>query len=94
MRASESTAVFGRSPWLRASALKQFHPEPGLDEGRAVHPNTDKPFFAKRTEPAGIASTEVSFGPFRLLPTQFLLLEGGKAGAPGKSCSGNPHDVA
>jgi len=78
MRASESTAVFGRSPWLRASALKQFHPEPGLDEGRAVHPNTDKPFFAKRTAPAGIASTEVSFGPFRLLPTQFLLMEGDK----------------
>jgi DNA-binding winged helix-turn-helix (wHTH) protein len=79
MRASESTAVFGRSPWPRAAALKQFHPEPGLDEGRAVQsPNTDKPFFAKRTEPAGIASTEVSFGPFRLLPTQFLLMEGDK----------------
>jgi len=34
-----------------------------------------KPFFAKRTEPTRAALTEVSFGPFRLLPTQFLLLE-------------------
>jgi DNA-binding winged helix-turn-helix (wHTH) protein len=38
----------------------------------------EKPFFAKRTQPAGAAPTEVSFGPFRLLPTQFRLLEGEK----------------
>jgi DNA-binding winged helix-turn-helix (wHTH) protein len=40
--------------------------------------DTDERFFAKRTEPAGITPTEVSFGPFRLLPTQFLLLEDNK----------------
>jgi DNA-binding winged helix-turn-helix (wHTH) protein len=39
----------------------------------------EKPFFEKRTEPAGAAPTEVSFGAFRLLPAQFLLLEGDKA---------------
>ena len=79
MRASASATSLGRLPWLETPALAQFHSEPRPDERRAVQsPNTDKPFFAKRTEPAGIASTEVSFGPFRLLPTQFLLLEGDK----------------
>jgi hypothetical protein len=34
-----------------------------------------KPLFEK---PAGAEPTEISFGPFRLLPMQFLLLEGDK----------------
>jgi DNA-binding winged helix-turn-helix (wHTH) protein len=56
-------------------ALAQFRPEPGLDLRRpAQSPDADKPLFEKRTKPA--SATEVSFGPFRLLPTQFLLLEG------------------
>ena len=77
MRASESTTVFGRSPWPRTPALSQFHSEPRPDKRHAVQtPDKDKPSFAKRTEPTRAASTEVSFGPFRLLPTQFLLLEG------------------
>jgi DNA-binding winged helix-turn-helix (wHTH) protein len=38
----------------------------------------DRPLFEKRIETAGTAPTEVSFGPFRLLPTQFLLMEGSK----------------
>jgi DNA-binding winged helix-turn-helix (wHTH) protein len=38
----------------------------------------DRPLFEKQIETAGAAPTEVSFGSFRLLPTQFLLLEGGK----------------
>ena len=80
MRASESTTAYGRLPWTQPPALTQFHPEPRPDERHAVQsPNTDKPFFAKRTEPTRVGSTEVSFGPFRLLPTQFLLLEGDKA---------------
>src|SRR6202007_3059638 len=37
--------------------------------------DTDRLYFAKKTEPASSGATEVSFGPFRLLPTQFLLLE-------------------
>ena len=66
-----STAAFGR--------LEQFHPEPALDVGRAVQsPDAARPFFKKRTEPASAPPTELSFGPFRLLRTQFLLLEGDK----------------
>ncbi|MBV8662453.1 MAG: transcriptional regulator, partial [Hyphomicrobiales bacterium] len=42
------------------------------------NPDADKPFLAKRTEPTRAGSTEVSFGPFRLFPTQFLLLEDDK----------------
>src|SRR5215475_9673232 len=73
MRGSETTPDFGRLPWPQVPALRQFRSEPG----HAVQfPDTDKPFSAKRTEPARAASTQVSFGPFRLLPTQFLLLEG------------------
>ena len=64
-----STAVFRR--------LEQFHLEPELDVGRAVQrPDAARPLFEKRTEPAGATPTEVSFGSFRLLRTQFLLLEG------------------
>jgi DNA-binding winged helix-turn-helix (wHTH) protein len=73
MRASGSTPVFGRLPWPQAPALVPFHPEPPLQS-----PDTDTPFFAKRTESPRAAPTEVSFGPFRLLPKQFLLLEGDK----------------
>lgn len=66
-----STVAFGR--------LEQFHLEPELDVGRGVQrPYPARPFFEKRTEPAGATPTEVSFGPFRLLRTQFLLLEGDK----------------
>ena len=66
-----STLAFGR--------LEQFHPEPGLDVGRAIQsPDATRPFFEKRTGSAGAAPADVSFGPFRLLPPQFLLLEGDK----------------
>jgi len=66
-----STAAFER--------LEQFHLEPELDVRRVVQrPDAARRFFEKRTEPAGATPTEVSFGPFRLLRTQFLLLEGDK----------------
>ena len=56
--------------------LAQFDPESGLDVERAIQTrDMDKPLLGKRTGPAGAASAKVSFGPFRLLPTQFLLLE-------------------
>jgi DNA-binding winged helix-turn-helix (wHTH) protein len=71
MRESGSTAAFGR--------LAQFHPEPGLGVSHQVRgSHVDPPFLKKRTVSAGAAPAEVSFGPFRLLPTQFLLLEGDK----------------
>lgn len=76
MRASGSTTAFGRLPWPQASALVQFPTEPTLDVRRAdQNPDRRKPIFEKRIEPPGTARTEVSFGRFRLLPMQFLLLE-------------------
>ena len=74
-----STSIFGRLPRSEAPTVAQFHPEPGREMSGAVQsPDADKRFFAKRNEPARTAPTEVSFGQFRLLPTQFLLLEGDK----------------
>jgi DNA-binding winged helix-turn-helix (wHTH) protein len=76
MGAVGPTPISRRLPWTQAKELAQFHREPGLDVRGAVRsPDVDKPFFAKRTEPQA-APTEVSFGSFRLLPAQFLLLEG------------------
>jgi DNA-binding winged helix-turn-helix (wHTH) protein len=64
---------------MRAFIGRLTHPELGLDVKHAVQtPDARKPFLDKRTGPAGVASAKVSFGPFRLLPTQFLLLEDDK----------------
>jgi hypothetical protein len=53
------------------------HPEPGLAVKHATQSlDTQKTFFDKRTESTDFTPTKVSFGPFRLLPTQSLLLEG------------------
>ena len=80
MRASASATSLGRLLWPQTPALTHFHSEPRLEVRPAVQtPDAGKPFFAKRSEPARIAPIEVSFGPFRLLPTQFLLLDGDKA---------------
>jgi DNA-binding winged helix-turn-helix (wHTH) protein len=76
MRASASITAFKRVPWAKTPALERLRPEPGPD---VRHIDTDKPFFERRNEPASAAPTEVSFGPFRLFPTQFLLLEGDRA---------------
>ena len=79
MGASGSTTTFGRLPWPQAPALAQFRPEPQLDVRRGSQSqDTERPLFANRTETASVLPTEMSFGPFRLLPTQFLLLEGDK----------------
>jgi hypothetical protein len=54
---------------MRAFIGRLAHPEPGFDVNHtAQSSDTDKAFF----DPP----TKVSFGPFRLLSTQFLLLEG------------------
>jgi DNA-binding winged helix-turn-helix (wHTH) protein len=56
------------------------HPESGFDVEHAVQRrDMDKAIFEKRTEWADVSATKVSFGPFCLLPTQFLLLEDEKA---------------
>ena len=71
MRTSGSAAAFGG--WA------QFHPESALDLKRATHsPDAGRPIFGKPTGPTGGRPPDLSFGPFRLLSTQFLLLEGDK----------------
>ena len=76
MRASESTTAYGRLPRPQGPALAQFHSDPALHMRREFQTSdTDERFFMARTEPAHAAPIEISFGPFRLLPTQFLLLE-------------------
>ena len=77
MRASGSSTTFGRSPFARARAVVQFHSEPRLDGGPAGQSHhAGKPLFGKRTRPPGGTLANLSFGPFRLVPKQFLLLEG------------------
>ncbi|MGY3578827.1 winged helix-turn-helix domain-containing protein [Bradyrhizobium sp. USDA 4504] len=76
MRASESTAAIG--------SLARFESESGLDLRRAIPvPDADNPLSEKRVAVAGAAPAKVSFGPFCLLPTQFLLREGDKPVALG-----------
>ena len=54
---------------MRAFIERLAHAELGFDVNHATQSSdTDKAFF--------VPPTKVSFGPFRLLPTQFLLLEG------------------
>ncbi|NLS69582.1 MULTISPECIES: transcriptional regulator [Bradyrhizobium] len=66
-----SISAFGR--------LEQFHPEPRLDTGHTVQgPVSTRPFVSQRAASAGVTPADVSFGPFRLHPTQLLLLEGDK----------------
>ena len=51
--------------------------ESGFDVEHAVHRrDVDKAIFEKRTEAAYAPPSKISFGPFSLLPTQYLLLEG------------------
>jgi DNA-binding winged helix-turn-helix (wHTH) protein len=77
MRGSGSTIAFRRLSSLQAPARTQFHPEPGLAVRRVVQSRDARgPFFGARTESGDAAPTEISFGPFRLLLSQFLLLEG------------------
>jgi DNA-binding winged helix-turn-helix (wHTH) protein len=59
-----------------APVLERFNPDPGFDvRGRVQSPDTDQ---LKPNKPAGATTSEVSFGPFRLLPAQLILLEGDK----------------
>jgi DNA-binding winged helix-turn-helix (wHTH) protein len=75
MDASGTAPDFGRLPLPQAPALARFHFDPEL---AVQSQETEKPLFARVTDPAHTAAAEVSFGPFRLLPTLFLVLEGDK----------------
>jgi DNA-binding winged helix-turn-helix (wHTH) protein len=84
MTPSAATTASRPLPLSAAPALARFHPAPGVDARRALQnvrravqiPDTDQPLFGKRTNPAVPAPSEIAFGSFRLLPAQFLLLEG------------------
>jgi DNA-binding winged helix-turn-helix (wHTH) protein len=68
-----------RSPGSAIGSLAQFHLEAGVDASNAIqHPDVARPFIAKRTGSACAAPAKVAFGPFCLLPAQFLLQEGDK----------------
>jgi DNA-binding winged helix-turn-helix (wHTH) protein len=64
---------------MRAIIGHLAHPEPALEIKHAVQcQNMDKAIFERRSVSADVPPTKVSFGPFCLLPTQFLLLEDDK----------------
>jgi Transcriptional regulatory protein, C terminal len=73
---SETPAPAERLQLIGAPALAPFHSDSGFGVRRHVQsPDTDP---LKTSEPLGGTTGEISFGPFRLLPAQFLLLEGDK----------------
>ena len=68
--ASGPTAPSGRLSSAEAPTLAQFHPDSGFGERRRDHDeDAGQLVFTK-------GSSEISFGPFRFLPAQCLLLEG------------------
>jgi DNA-binding winged helix-turn-helix (wHTH) protein len=72
-----STMPSERLQLADAPVLERFNPDPDFGvRGRVQSPHTDA---LKPSKPAGAPTREVSFGPFRLLPAQFLLLEGDKS---------------
>ena len=80
MTQSALATTSGDSLLPAGPALARFHPEPGGDARRDLQTShTDQPLFAKRTNRAVPAPSKVAFGSFRLLPAQFLLLEGDKS---------------
>jgi DNA-binding winged helix-turn-helix (wHTH) protein len=79
MRGSALSVAYGHMPRLQTPTRAQPHPEPVVGTTRRVQsPHADRAFLEQRTDVYHIAPTEISFGPFRLLPSQFLLLEGDK----------------
>jgi DNA-binding winged helix-turn-helix (wHTH) protein len=71
-----STTPSERLQLAEAPVLERSNPDPGFGvRGRVQSPHTGQ---LKPSEPAGATTSEVSFGPFRLLPAQLLLLEGDK----------------
>ena len=78
MRASGSTAALGRMSYIQVSAPAHSHRDRLGLRRFAQSPATPDTRSDRRVEPAGATPTEISFGPFRLLPAAFLLLEGDK----------------
>ncbi|MGX5846657.1 winged helix-turn-helix domain-containing protein [Mesorhizobium sp. PL10] len=79
MHASGSSIANGHLPWPETPAPAQFRPEPAVDtRHKTQNPFAERSFFEHPTEPASVARPDISFGPFRCLPFQFLLLESDK----------------
>ena len=75
---SSSGSTTPSSRLLLAEALAPFS-DSTFDESRDVQrSDTDQPLFKKGSNHADAATSEILFGPFRLLPAQFLLMEGDK----------------
>jgi DNA-binding winged helix-turn-helix (wHTH) protein len=71
-----STMPSERLQLAGAPVLERFDPDSGLGvRGRVRSPDTDP---LKPSKPAGATTSEVSFGSFRLLPAQLLLLKDDK----------------
>ena len=78
MTGSARSTASTHSPLPGVPALARF-PLEGADARTALQgSDTDQLLFRKRTNPAVPAAPEIDFGPFRLLPARFLLLEGDK----------------
>jgi DNA-binding winged helix-turn-helix (wHTH) protein len=79
MSPSASKMTFRHSVSAGAPALARFHRESEFDARRHLRSvDTDQPLLGKRTNPSVQAPSEIAFGPFRLFPAQFVLLEGDK----------------
>jgi DNA-binding winged helix-turn-helix (wHTH) protein len=73
------TRASGASVSTTAPTLAQIHALSKVEGARDLRSvNTDEPLSRKRARPADQAWSEIAFGPFRLLPEQFLLLENDK----------------
>ena len=60
-----------------APVVARSRPEPEIDaRPDPQSSDTDRPLFGKATSPVIPVPGEIAFGPFRLAPAQFLLLEG------------------
>jgi DNA-binding response OmpR family regulator len=72
---SGSTAASERLPMEDMQVLDRLNSDMSVDVRRPLQSlDANRP----KGKPAGGTTREISFGPFRLLPAQFLLLEGDK----------------
>lgn len=79
MRASGLSLALEHSPRHQMPVLAHFDPEPAIGARHDVQgAYANRPASEQRAQFGRIALTEVSFGPFRVLPSQFLLLENDK----------------
>jgi DNA-binding winged helix-turn-helix (wHTH) protein len=78
---SGSTVASERLPMADAPVLDRLNSDSSFDVRRPLQSSDANQL--KTGKPAGATTREISFGPFRLLPAQFLLLEGDKPVALG-----------